>query len=69
MASDYDIHPTYGVPKEDISCPGCGRVYVGKVCLRCEECKKCCACTDPALMDAKAVKEYISEHEKLPPIC
>lgn len=40
-----EIHPEYGVPKEDISCPGCGRLYTtARGCLACDECIRCCAC-------------------------
>lgn len=50
-----DIHPKYGVPKEDISCPCCGKVYRGKVCANCEECRKCCTCDSPDLVSATAM--------------
>jgi hypothetical protein len=71
MSNSQDVHPTYGVPNKMLSCPGCGRVYVGKVCLRCEECKNCCEkggrCERPHYIPANQAKEHLAEHEKLPP--
>lgn len=34
---------------DDISCPGCGKRYKGKICKECQECKKCCRCEKPVL--------------------
>ena len=51
----YDIDKKYGVPKEEISCPGCGRRYghhKTKVCRNCEECSSCCRCGAQDLVDA-----------------
>jgi hypothetical protein len=47
-AEMYNIHPVYGVPKDHISCPGCGQVYgrwKRKVCSNCQECSSCCRCS------------------------
>jgi hypothetical protein len=35
----------WGLPKEEVSCPSCGRIYGyrrTKVCVECEECEPCC---------------------------
>lgn len=40
------LHP--GLPREEVSCPGCGSEYGAygrKVCMECQECSKCCSCT------------------------
>lgn len=43
MSGQYDIHPTYGVPRECISCPGCGQLYTRRrACTNCDECVQCC---------------------------
>lgn len=42
--SKYDIHPVYLIPKEYVSCPGCGRVYghhKTKVDVNSQECSSC----------------------------
>jgi hypothetical protein len=42
----------WGVPKEMASCPGCGREYGFRgrsVCVKCQECSKCCGCKNPEL--------------------
>lgn len=61
-----EVHPRYLVPREDISCPGCGVLYRGSVCIDCEECKQCCSCEKPKFVTAKAVKEFVSEHGEFP---
>lgn len=61
-----EIHKTYLCPVEYISCPGCGKIYRGKVCVTCEECKTCCSCEKPILLPAVKVKEYISTHGEFP---
>lgn len=49
-----------GMPKEYVSCPGCGKVYGyqnRKACKKCEECAKCHrseVCPEP---------EWISGHD------
>lgn len=43
----YNIDKKYGVPIEEIACPGCGQKYghhKTKVCSNCSECSKCCGC-------------------------
>ena len=40
-----NVSKRYGIPKEEISCPDCGRVYGHHntfVCHECERCSKCC---------------------------
>lgn len=56
-----DIHPKYGVPKEDLCCPGCGKPYRGRVCLNCEECSKCCQCGGKLFIPANEAKRRIAE--------
>lgn len=44
-----EIVEKWGLPRKDVSCPYCGRVYGHhntKVCMTCEECSKCCRCVD-----------------------
>jgi len=39
------IHPRWGVPYEEVSCPGCGKEYGYlklRVCTECQECERCC---------------------------
>jgi hypothetical protein len=41
------IDEQYGLPKEMLACPGCGKVYGAwgrRACEACEECEKCCTC-------------------------
>ena len=59
----YDkINEKYGVPEEDVSCPGCGQIYGHhntKVCKRCEECSSCCKRrSNPCLSDKSDSKHY-----------
>ena len=65
-SDQYGIHPKFGCPKEYITCPGCGKVYNGNVCLNCEECGKCCQCKDKNLVNANNVKEFIGQHGTFP---
>jgi len=59
----YDIIEKYGMPREHVSCPGCGQVYGHhntKVCKNCEECSLCCMCKTPNLVKAEQfIKENI----------
>ncbi len=35
----------WGLPKDEVSCPSCGKIYGHhrtKVCSQCEECEPCC---------------------------
>lgn len=65
MSDPYNIHPTWGVPKEDVSCPGCGHVYGHHrttVCSECEECSSCCQCEAPNHIPAKVAIENFLTH-------
>lgn len=50
-----DIDQEFGIPVEEISCPGCGRTYkqARTVCSKCEECKRCCRCEAPKHVPAR----------------
>ena len=45
-----EIGDDCSLPREMVSCPGCGRRYLNKkikwVCKECEECSKCCTCCE-----------------------
>lgn len=61
-----DIHPTYGVPRECISCPGCGELYTRRrTCTNCDECVKCCsgrgACTNQSLISGADMAERAAQ--------
>lgn len=69
----YQIDRKYGIPVEEISCPGCGLKYghhKTKVCSHCNECSKCCWCKDrnetPNLMNADIFIQEILEIEPYP---
>lgn len=52
----YDIVKKYGLPRDHVSCPGCGNIYGAynrEVCKACQECSKCCYCDTPDLMKAE----------------
>lgn len=56
------IDEEYGLPLEEISCPGCGRSYKRQrtVCRNCQECKSCCKkhpCDAPHYVPACVVIE------------
>jgi hypothetical protein len=61
----YNIDKIYGVPVEEISCPGCGRKYghhKTKVDINSQECSSCVKIfgyTDVKLVDAKYFIEKI----------
>ena len=58
----YDIDKKYRIPKKEISCPSCGKVYGyrnTKVCEKCEECNNCCRCDKPLL---KLANKFITEN-------
>lgn len=63
-----DIDDEFGVPKEEISCPACGKTYkqARTVCRSCEECKKCCqergVCDSPDHVPAREFIEEILEN-------
>lgn len=60
----YDIVEEYGMPRKDISCPGCGRVYGAynrRVCINCEECSKCCNCGDSGFVSASQFIKHLQE--------
>ena len=62
--SQYDIDSHTGLPKEYVSCPGCGKLYrtFKKVCISCEECVKCCSCKTPHLIASHKAIEAIIEN-------
>lgn len=58
------VIPRWGLPREHVSCPGCGLVYGsrnGTVCGHCEECNECCSCApqDQRLMEPD---EFVEKH-------
>lgn len=61
----YNIDKIYGIPVDEISCPGCGRKYghhKTKVDIKSEECSACCKeCNREGveLVDAKYFIEKI----------
>jgi len=60
----YNIVDKFGLPKEMVSCPSCGKVYGAhnrKVCINCEECSKCCQCGSIHIDANKFVEEYIKK--------
>lgn len=63
MTEQYDIIKKYGLPRELISYPSCGKLYGHhrtKVCKFCGECSKCCICKDKRLIIAD---EFITQAE------
>jgi len=58
---EHNLDEEYRVPKEYITCPGCGRTYkqAGTVCRSCEECKKCCRCGEPDHVPARTFIEEL----------
>ena len=61
MKSKHDISK-YGVPNDLVSCPGCGDnygTYNRKICIKCEECSKCCSCEIPKFVNCKEGIEEI----------
>ena len=60
-----EIHPVWGRPIEDVSCPGCGKVYGHDgttVCTQCEECSSCCKerrCPTPTTITADEFVESL----------
>ena len=63
----YNINEKYGIPVEEISCPGCGRIYGHhntKVDINSQECSACVKLfgyKDVELVDAKYYIETILE--------
>lgn len=57
----YNIDKKYGIPVEEISCPGCGRKYghhKTKVDINSQECSKC-ATVDVELVTAEYFIETV----------
>lgn len=70
MASKYDIDRKYGVPLEEISCPGCGQRYghhktkVDTVSQECSTCAKEQGYKTVELMDAdRYIQEVLGYHQ------
>lgn len=65
----YDIDKKYGVPVENISCPGCGQKYGHhntKVDVNTEECSKC-AKDRGGELNLVTAKEFIEETLEIKP--
>lgn len=64
-----DVDDEFGLPKEYISCPGCGRTYMTarSVCRTCQECKRCCKnnpCEKPDYISARQmIAECFKEND------
>lgn len=57
-----------GLPREEVSCPACGKIYgysETSVCKGCEECSKCCRCKTGrrVLVDAQTFVNGLAETE------
>jgi 4-hydroxy-3-methylbut-2-en-1-yl diphosphate synthase IspG/GcpE len=65
----YDIDKVYGVPKEEISCPGCGRKYghhkttVDQISQECSSCCKQQGRTEVQLVSATRFIEEVLEYK------
>lgn len=60
----YDIVEKFGLPRKDVSCPSCGRVYGAykrRVCTNCHECSKCCNCDHSGFVSAIQFVNYLRE--------
>jgi hypothetical protein len=60
----HDIIEKFGLPRKEVSCPSCGRVYGAykrKVCINCQECSKCCECGKSGFVSAEQFVIYLRE--------
>jgi hypothetical protein len=65
MHADGDPISKYGPPRDMIACPACGRQYGHhntRVCANCEECSKCCICTERKLLEKHELYDWLMEH-------
>ena len=61
----YEIDKIYGIPKELICCPGCGRRYGHhntKVDINSEECSSCAKEFGHENIELISAKEFIEKH-------
>lgn len=60
----HNTNKKYGVPKEEISCPGCGQVYGHhntKVDINSQECSKCAENSEYPDIELMEADKYITE--------
>lgn len=58
----HDIYEKYGLPRDYVSCPSCGKIYGHhntKSCSVCSECSKCCDCRNPEMVKAEELIDIL----------